>query len=284
MVTMSLEFNKEEFKLICRLVEETCGICYDESKEYLIKTRLGEFFIRHNLLNYRDVYQSLSSNKLLLDEAISLLTTGETFWFRDTPIWEGMQSQLLLPLLYEVASGKKDLLNIWSCACSTGQEPYSLGIALYDLMERNNLSQILAGKIRIYASDISQHALEVARHGMYSTVAFERGPKDKIIRHFEFDKHTDKYKISSKIKSMVTFEKINLLDSFQHRLPKMDLILCRNVAIYFSEHRKIALFGRLTQVLSPDGTILLGSSETVLRPDHPLIKDKRYSIVCYCPK
>ncbi|MEI8346935.1 MAG: protein-glutamate O-methyltransferase CheR [Pseudomonadota bacterium] len=276
---MILEMTKDEFNLIRKIIENCCGISLDDSKEYLIKGRLAEFSKKYQFANYRELYMAISTKKSLLDEAVELLTTQETQWFRDIPIWDVIKDKILYPLILAVAQNKKEKIRIWSAACSTGQEPYSLGICLMSILEKENLFNQLAPKIEILATDLSLNALSEAGQGSYGQAALERGPTEKIISYFT--KEGNKYKINKNIKNWVTFKQINLLDNFHCLIPPMDLILCRNVAIYFSDEIKCHVFANMAKTLGPEGTFFVGSSETMIGTNINLERDQRYPAVCY---
>ncbi|MCK5674881.1 MAG: hypothetical protein KAH95_15990, partial [Spirochaetales bacterium] len=159
-------------------------------------------------------------------------------------------------------------LKIWSAACSTGQEVYSIGIVLKEL-----LGDITKHNVTILGTDISDDAVTKASYGYFNWVEIERGlPPDKLNRYF--NKEKDMWKIDDEIRSMATFKKLNLMEDFNH-LGMFDIIFCRNVAIYFPEEKKKSLFSRISQLLKPDGSLIIGGTESIAAIC-PTLESKRY--------
>jgi len=162
----------------------------------------------------------------------------------------------VVPWLVERASRGK--VRIWSAACSTGQEPYSVAMLLDRALERK--PSLSASRFEILATDLSPSALYIAGTGRYSQLALSRGMRDDFKNRY-FTKRGPTYELVPKIRSMVSFKQFNLVDSFS-LLGKFDLILCRNVLIYFSEEIKRNVYAKLVSSLHPDGMLSIGSSES----------------------
>jgi chemotaxis protein methyltransferase CheR len=191
----------------------------------------------------------------LTSEVVEAMTTNETFFFRDKIPFDHLR-ETILPTLLKARANRRSL-RIWSAACSTGQEPYSIAMCL---KER---AQELAGwRIEIIATDLSQEVLEKAKSGIYSQFEVQRGlPVQLLVKYFtQIGEH---WQISPEIRGMVQHRQLNLLQDFSH-LGKFDVIFCRNVLIYFDQDTKTGIFGRLAKALEPDGMLLLGAAETVV--------------------
>ena len=187
------------------------------------------------------------------------MTINETSFFRDALINEAIPKLILPKTLYRNRQEKR--LRIWSAACSTGQEPYSLAMQIVDY-----LPDLRAWDIEIIASDISSDALEKAKAGSYSLMEINRGlPASKIARHFS--QHGLDWEISPAIKKMVKFERINLAKPIPAGMPYFDIILLRNVMIYFSEQDKHKLIAQLYSKIRPQGYLLLGATESIHNPE-----------------
>jgi chemotaxis protein methyltransferase CheR len=178
----------------------------------------------------------------LHQQVIEALTINETSWFRDRH-----QYPLFNMLLQRM---NKTEINVWSAACSTGQEPYSLMMSCYHLPQN----------IKILATDLSQATINKANDGIYSQFEMERGLNDTHKSQF-FDKNTDGYQIKDDIKAAIRFEILNLLDDFS-QYKNQDIIFCRNVLIYFDDSLKKDILSRLSQCLNPQGYLFLASTES----------------------
>ena len=258
---MDPKLQPEEFALIRRWVEEISGISVDDRKTYLIENRLGGLVTEHRCSSFGEFYQKFKNScpPALRDRIIDQMTTNETLWFRDLHPFTILR-EILLPLYcQEIAAGKRRSIRIWSSACSTGQEPYSLAILLLEAMRTNN--HLKRTVIDIIASDISDSALAQARSGSYDNIAVNRGlPPEYRKRYFTDEARL--WHLTSEVKKMVRFEKFNLQDPFS-KLGSFDIIFCRNVAIYFSESFKRELFAKYARILVKGGILFLGSSESI---------------------
>lgn len=186
---------------------------------------------------------------------IDAMTTNETLWFRDNHPFRILQEKLL-PEFAERSSLQP--LRIWSSACSTGQEPYSVAMVI-DEFRRSRPGKLR--DVKITATDISKSVLEVARRGEYEMIAIGRGLSPERQKHFFTPSANGGWQIRPQIKSMVEFKELNLLDRYM--LGKFDIIMCRNVLIYFSAELKKDILTRLHGALNPGGYLILGASESL---------------------
>jgi chemotaxis protein methyltransferase CheR len=187
------------------------------------------------------------------------MTTNETLWFRDSHPFATYEDELLPRYAAQARERGRTSVRIWSAACSTGQEPYSIAMISLDAMRSN--SSLKSMRFEILASDISTNALRLAKLGRYDSIAINRGlPQEYRNRYFAQEGRV--WSIAPEVREMVTLKKINLSDSFAAP-GSFDIIMCRNVAIYFSDELKHDLFHRLAGSLHPDGVLFLGASESL---------------------
>jgi len=183
------------------------------------------------------------------------MTTNETFFFRDKIPFDHMR-ETILPALTKARANRRTL-RIWSAACSTGQEPYSIAMLLKET------GQALAGwRTEIVATDLSQGVLEKSRSGLFSQFEVQRGlPIQLLVKYFT--QVGELWQLNADIRGMVQHRQLNLLQDFSH-LGMFDVIFCRNVLIYFDQETKAAIFERLVRQLEPDGMLTLGAAESVV--------------------
>jgi chemotaxis protein methyltransferase CheR len=244
---------------VCDLVDNLCGICWDSSKSYLIESRLANIFQRSGCANYADFARRVQANLLptLRAEVIDAVTTHETLWFRDNSPYEALKHKIF-PELIDAKAGTAfpKRIRIWSAACSTGQEPYSIAMTLADVVP-----DVHRWDVQIVGTDISPGSVETASRGLYSEMEMGRGmDPQRLNKHFT--KHGTQWKISDEIRSMCNFSARNLHDPFTG-FGSFDVIFCRNVAIYFTAVDRKSIFTRMGQILQPNGWILVGSSESL---------------------
>ncbi|MFP4163490.1 MAG: CheR family methyltransferase [Chitinispirillaceae bacterium] len=259
-MTQKIEAN--EFRLLRNYIEKYCGIRVDEQKTYLIETRLTALMVENGCRTYTEFYHKTIADRsnVLREKIIDAMTTNETLWFRDRSPFTVLESTLLPRFMEELAEGKRQKVRIWSAACSTGQEPYSIGITILEQLKR--FGRIRPEQFEIVATDISPTALLLAKAGRYDAIVIARGlPDDIKQRYFTLDGKV--WTINDKVKKMVTFKKLNLQDSYA-QMGKMDIVFCRNVMIYFSDQFKKDIFSRLAKLLRPSGFLFVGASESVI--------------------
>jgi chemotaxis protein methyltransferase CheR len=257
--------DEKIFEFFTALLERLSGISYTTGKEYLIESRLNELALSLGYKDVNELYHSIvkkGADLKLLNEIIDALTTNETYFFRDYHPFEAIRTYIFPELLKKRMAEKR--INIWSAACSTGQEPYSIAMLLLEHFFK--FLQIY--KITILATDISQKCLEKAEKGVYNQIEINRGlPIAYLVKYFKQD--GSHWYIDEKVKKLVKFQKLNLLESSMRLSDRFDLILCRYVLIYFSEEIKKKVLIDLWKLLNPGGYLLLGATEvpTVSFPD-----------------
>lgn len=261
---MNLTVTKDEFRLLRDFVEKECGISLDEDKTYLIESRLAGMVIENGCQTFGEFYLKAKADtgSGLKDKIVDAMTTNETLWFRDDSPFIVLKERLFPEFISQIESKTKSQIRIWSAACSTGQEPYSIGITAHEFSNRTGAKTLSSGGLSILATDISPSALHAAKNAKYNPIAMSRGmPSDLKERYFEQQGSTCVLKET--IKNMVEFRQFNLQSDFSS-LGKFDVVMLRNVAIYFSFDFKVALFKKIAQVLNPQGYLFLGASENLL--------------------
>lgn len=243
-------------------VRDICGIVLDESKAYLIECRLAPLAKEYGCSSWSAFHGVARADKtgVIRRKVIDAITTGETSFFRDAAPFELLRNKILPDLIDArrkmIPSGAVVPLRIWSAACSTGQEVYSIAIVLREI-----LGEMKRFDIRIMGTDISDRVIAAASYGKYSRFDLDRGMSPEMVeKHFCRD--GEFYRIRDEVRALITFKTLNLLDDI--RFPyRFDLIFCRNVAIYFGENDRKRLFDRLATVMAVDGCLIIGSTESI---------------------
>lgn len=256
-----LKISSDEIKLITKYIYEISGISLDESKKYLLETRLNAIAEEQGCNSYQDFLKKAKADvsKSIERKIIDAISTNETLFFRDTGPFQLLQHKIF-PELIDARSSKtpslKTNLKIWSAASSTGQELYSVAIVLQEL-----LGDMSRYSIKLLGTDISDAAVSQASSGKFNKFEIERGlARDKLTKYFTMTGQT--WKINDQIRAMANFRKFNLMMPFTG-LGKFDIILCRNVAIYFTLEDRKKLFNKIADVLEPDGYLIIGSTESL---------------------
>lgn len=257
----TLAISPQEFSTLRTLLADMCGILVAKNKAYLIETRLASLVLKSGCASFSEFHQKLKyvADPKLRDQVIDLMTTNETLWFRDRHPFAILKDVLLPEYARQGRENGRTSLRIWSAACSTGQEPYSIAMTILEATRTSpDLKKL---RYEILASDISTSALRLAKIGRYDSLAISRGlPPEYRDRYFKPDGRI--WTITPEVQQMVTLKKINLQDSFASQ-GRFDIILCRNVAIYFSDTFKRDLFNRISKSLNPEGIFFLGASESL---------------------
>jgi len=246
-----------DFDHFCRLVLTRSGLVLNESKAYLVQSRLEPIAKAAGLAGTAEVLAQLraGADSGLEQRCIDAMATHESMFFRDTTPFEQIATVVLPELARNRAPGQP--LRIWCAACSSGQEPYSLAIVIHEL------SGVLGGRrVEIVGTDMSDAILNKARSGIYSDFEVRRGlSPERLNRWFQPD--AGGWRTTGALKGMVFFQKHNLLDGVAG-LGQFDIILCRNVLIYFDPAGKTRVLEQIARAIRPDGALFLGSAETVI--------------------
>lgn len=253
-----MTLTPQEIDLVCRMVNDIAGIQWDAEKQYLIESRLGGLLKTHQCRDLSDLVIRVQEGDIALRSAVvDAVTTRETLFFRDDAPFAALRNKALPEIIDARAAGPApQRLRFWSAACSSGQEPYSLGITLCELLD-----DVDDWDITISATDLSAAAIAGASRGVYSEFEMSRGVSPEIRRKY-FRQVTGGWQICDRVRSLVNFRQCNLLEPY-NGLGPFDVIFCRNVAIYFDLNVKTDVFQRMSQVLMPYGAIFVGGSETL---------------------
>lgn len=258
---MNIDISSREFILMQNYIRDECGINIGDDKAYLIESRLSGMLRELNCSSYEQLYNLISTrgDRDIAERVIDAITTNETLWFRDKMPWTIMEDILLPQYVEMLKKGEKDRIRIWSAGCSTGQEPYSTAMSIYNYLDKRGLKDELLSKFEILATDISSTVLEIAKKGKYDSISIMRGlPLEYKDKYFINEGRV--WVLNDDIINMVDFRKFNLQSSFI-LLGKFDIIFCRYVMIYFSSELKEDLVPRFSMTLNTDGILFVGSSE-----------------------
>jgi chemotaxis protein methyltransferase CheR len=241
------------------LVQKRSAIVLDDSKDYLIETRLEKLARDLNYASLSTLVADVRRDAgTVTRQLIEALTTHETLFFRDVRPFEALKREILPPLIAARQATRQ--LTIWSAACSTGQEIFSVAMML-----KENFPDVLSWPVKLYATDISGQVIERAMQGRFQQLEVNRGlPAAMLVRYF--DRDGVDWKVKEDIRKMVRFEQLNLLHAWPLDL-RPDIVLLRNVLIYFNVQTKKEILTRVRQTMRPDGALVLGSAETTLGID-----------------
>lgn len=256
-----LKITSSEVSVISKYVHEHSGIVLDESKKYLIESRLGPLAEEHKCRNYSELYYKAKSDltNSIKTQLVDAITTNETFFFRDNTPFELFKHKIMPDLIdrkMEKVNGIAPSIKIWSAACSTGQELYSIAIIIKEL---------LAGfgnfRITLMGTDLSDTAIKQASYGKYNSTEISRGLSPQLLNKY-FNTIGNESRVKDELRAMVSFKKLNLLQPFSI-MGKFDVIFCRNVAIYFNNEDRKRVFEGLANQLNPEGALIIGSTESL---------------------
>lgn len=254
MTTTEIASNEyEEFR---RFLEDACGIVLGDNKHYLVTSRLNRLMREFNIGTFGDLMFQLKQqhHSKLRERIVDAMTTNETMWFRDRYPFE-ILTNTIFP---ELGTMRLRQLRVWSAACSSGQEPYSISITMQEYLATRPGS--LPANTQIVATDISPSMLREAGAAQYDKMSISRGMTEERIKRY-FIQTGDRWEVRPEIRNRVSFRELNLMQSFAP-LGKFDIVFCRNVLIYFSSDLKKDILRRIAQAMAPRGYLFLGGSES----------------------
>lgn len=230
-------------------VKKKTGIDLAQYKEAQMKRRLTSLYEKRGFQNFHEFFKAMEKNEALFHEFLDRMTINVSEFYRNANRWEVLEKKIL-PKLLE----RNRRLKVWSAACSTGEEPYTLVMVLSKFLPLSQIS--------VLATDIDENAISRAKIGVYAERSLQEVPEE--MKKKFFTKEGMYYKIDENIKKAVTFKKHNLLaDPFD---TNYDLIVCRNVLIYFTEEAKQVLYHKFNKALRPGGILFVGSTEQIFNP------------------
>lgn len=250
--------KKEDFDLFADIVKKRSGLTLTQDKAYLLESRLMPIARKSNLKDLEELAKQVRDKReeKILEAITEAMTTNETFFFRDQKPFDQFRN-VVLPYLLK-SRGQKKSFRIWSAASSSGQEAYSLAMILAE-----EAAKFAGWRIDIVGTDLSVEMVERAKSGMYNQFEVQRGlPVTMLVKYFQ--QNGDKWQVNDKIRSMVQFKNMNLLQDWSAVGGQFDVIFCRNVLIYFDASTKAKLFERFAGALASDGALFLGGAETVM--------------------
>ena len=275
--TASGTLPEADFEYLRELMHLRAAIVLERGKEYLALSRLEPVARDHGLTTVSELVDKLRTRELtsaLHDQVVDALTTNETTFFRDYNPWESLRTLVMPELL--ARKERTRTLAIWSAGCSSGQEPYSIAMSI-----REHFPELLTWQLSILGTDISGSVLDRARAGRYGQLEVNRGlPAHLLVRHFT--RAGMEWEIEEPIRRMVRFEHHNLNDAWPS-MPPFDLVLMRNVMIYFETEAKRQVLAKMHGQLAPHGYLLLGASETTYSLSDDFIREPDGRTAWYRP-
>ncbi|MCM3180150.1 CheR family methyltransferase [Cytobacillus horneckiae] len=250
--------DSRDYQEFIQNIKNKTGIDLALYKEAQMKRRLQSFYEKKGYRSFQNFFIGMSNNDQLLNEFLERMTINVSEFYRNIKRWGVLENEIIPQLLK-----RKRQLKIWSAACSTGEEPYTLALILSKFMPLS--------EIKIIATDIDDAAIAKAKAGIYSERSLNEVPMD--IKRKYFTTNGNLHYISDELKKTVQFRKQNLLsDSFDE---KYDLIVCRNVLIYFTEEAKEQLYNKFSQALFNGGYLFVGSTEQIFNPSTYGLKNEQ---------
>jgi chemotaxis protein methyltransferase CheR len=250
-----------DFTLLAELLKKRSGMALTEDKIYLLESRLLPVAKQAGLSSVSDLCAHIRGNEdeQLLVEITEAMTVNESSFFRDIKPYE-LFRQKLLPEVMRAQEGRKSL-RIWSAACSTGQEPYSLAICL-----KEEAAKLAGWNVQITASDLAKKVVDKAQQGIYSQFEVQRGvPIQTLLKYFT-QQPDSTWQVKDAVRDAVSFCLQNLLEPYD-ALGQFDIIFCRNVLIYFDDATKAEITGRMYHSLQLHGILVIGATETLIDPE-----------------
>ena len=267
----------DAINFVCTLVRQQSAIELDAAKAYLIEARLGPVAKKHGYPNTSELIRNMQAvpKRDLQALVVEALTTNETSFYRDIHPFDALRGTII-PQILRTRSAQRTL-NIWSAACSTGQEAYSIAMLL-----RDHFPELNSWKVNILGTDLSEEVLAKARAGRFSQIEMNRGlPATLLAKHFRRDGLN--WELSPEIRNMATFSKLNLIERWP-QLPQMDVVFLRNVLIYFSPATKKMILEKIRAVMAPQAVLFLGAAETTMNLDAEFVRVQVGNQVFYTRK
>jgi chemotaxis protein methyltransferase CheR len=255
-----VSIDNSAFNFVRQLVRDRSAIVLEEGKQYLVANRLSLLAKREGLGSAQEVIDRLraSPGGPLQRKVIEAMTTTETLFFRDRKPYEALRHTILPELIRLRATERK--LQIWSCACSSGQEPYSLAMVM-----REHFPPLASWDVRMVATDLSTEMLARARAGVYSQLEVKRGLPHAFLAKY-FEQAGLEWRVRLDLRKMIEFRELNLAAAWTG-MPPADLVMLRNVLIYFDIETKRQILGKIRKGMRPGGFLLLGTAETTMNLD-----------------
>jgi len=245
-----------EYKVFQHYLAESCGIVLGENKQYLVSSRLRKLMLEFEVETLGELVTRMQkvSQRPLRQAVLDAMTTNETLWFRDAHPFTIFKDKLLP----EFQSERKSSIKIWSAACSSGQEPYSLSMLIEEY--KRSTPGALNLRVDIVATDLSQTMIDACKAAQYDELSLGRGLSAPRRQQFFDPIEGNKWRVKAAVRDRIRFQPLNLMASYA-ALGKFDVVFCRNVLIYFSPELKLDILRRIHATLRPGGYLILGASE-----------------------
>lgn len=256
----STKLTDETFQLLRKFIYEQTGIFFADNKKYLLESRVGRRLSALNIDSFPKYYGALMNGMGAneLSHLINSVTINETFFFRNEPQFAAMENMILPELISKRREQGTNTIRIWSAACSTGEEPYTIALIL---SERFRL-RFPGVKFDIIATDINTQVLDIARRGIYKEYSVRNIPRPYLDKYF--DRNGDQFLLREETKRMVEFRQLNLFDKNAMRIMRnFDIVFAANVLIYFDFNSKQAVVSSVYDGLNKGGYFFVGYSETL---------------------
>ena len=263
-----------DYNYLCQFLKRSSGLSLGEDKGYLVSSRLQPLARDLGLGDISGLVRRMQAGgeQELAVAVTEAMTTNETSFFRDMTPFDELRNYML-PQLFEARTGYRSL-RIWSAACSSGQEPYTLAMLLHEM-----IPDIKSWRIEIVATDIDRTILKRAQDGEYNGREVQRGlSADRIARFF--DQTDTGYRAKRALRDMITWQQLNLMDCVGH-LGTFDIVMCRNVLIYFDTSDKADIARRIHRQVASDGFLVLGAAETVIGLCDEFVRDSNCRSAVY---
>ncbi|ROQ20432.1 MULTISPECIES: CheR family methyltransferase [Marinimicrobium] len=259
-------FDQAEFDHFRQFLQDACGIALGDNKQYLVSNRIRRLLEEYQLSSFSDLVRALkqNTNRRLKEQVIDVMTTNETFWFRDIYPFEYLRNTLL-PSWMQTEHRMAGPIRIWSAACSSGQEPYSISMMVEEF--RRQRMGALARPVQIVGTDLSSIVLDQAKRGEYDRLSVVRGLSTERLERYFDNPRENVWRVKPLVRDRIEFKAWNLLDSYAG-LGKFDIVFCRNVLIYFNADLKRRILEKIHGSLKPGGILFLGSSEGLAGASH----------------
>jgi len=264
------------FDYIANLIRTKAAIVIEPGKTYLVESRLNPVARENGLSSIEHLVEALQKpgSQRLHQQVIEAMTTNETSFYRDLHPFDALRQQVLPELIK--SRSKERTLSIWSNACSSGQEVFSIAMLI-----REHFPELLNWKLRLIASDLSTQILNKAQEGIFNQTEINRGlPMPLLLKNFE--KKGLQWQIREDVRKMVEFKVVNLIESFP-MMPAFDIVFLRNVLIYFAPQSKQDILNKVHRGMKPDGYLFLGGAETTMNLNVAFKRESVGKTVCYRP-
>ncbi|MBT80985.1 MAG: chemotaxis protein CheR [Alteromonadaceae bacterium] len=251
------EVSADSYRQFGTFLQQQCGISLGDNKQYLVRSRLSSLMYEYDYDSLDGLIAAVvrGGNRNLLQSVLDAMTTNETLWFRDNYPYE-----LLINNILPQYASENRRLRIWSAACSSGQEPYSIAMSVLEF-QRQKPGALRAG-VEITGTDLSSAMLEKCNKGVYDELSLARGLSAERRQRYFSPNSEGMVQVNEEVRRMVSFKSLNLLHSYT-ALGRFDIVFCRNVLIYFPADVKQKILQQIAAQMQPGGILFLGASESI---------------------